>query len=193
MLKTLNKRVGALKKVSKIASFKSRKMIANGVILSSLIYLIPLWSGCESYLLNSLQIIQNKAARAVTKCGKRTPIKSLLAQCGWMSVAQLSVYHSLVLVYKILTTKSPAYLYSKLSVIPGISYYKTRFSQNQMNNHNINLGPDSQAEGDLANRSFKYRASRQWNNLPVKIREAENVNVFKEKLKTWVAENVPIK
>ena len=43
MFKILNKRVGALKKVSKTASFKTRKMIANGVILSRLIYLIPLW------------------------------------------------------------------------------------------------------------------------------------------------------
>ena len=159
MFKILNKRVGALKKVSKTASFKTRKMIANGVILSRLIYLIPLWSGCESYLLNSLQIIQNKAARVVTKCGKRTSIKSLLAQCGWMSVAQLSMYHSLVLVYKILATKSPAYLYSKLSVIPGISHYETRFAQSQKTNKNINLGSDSQAEGDLATRSFKYRAT----------------------------------
>ena len=115
MIKILNKRLNALKKVSKIASFKSRKMIANGIIISRLIFLIPWWSGCEGYLLKSLQIIQNKAARMVTKCGKRTPIKSLLNQCGWMSVAQLSVYHSLVLVYKILSTGSPRYLYSKLS------------------------------------------------------------------------------
>ena len=68
MIKLLNKRLGALKKVSKTASFKSRKMIANGLIMSKLVYLIPLWSGCEHYLLNSLQIIQNKAARVVTKC-----------------------------------------------------------------------------------------------------------------------------
>jgi hypothetical protein len=74
MLKTLNKRLGALKKVAKSASFKSRKMIANGIIMSKLIYLIPLWSGCETYLLNSLQVVQNKAARVVTRCGKRTPI-----------------------------------------------------------------------------------------------------------------------
>ena len=54
MLKVINNRLNALKKVSHATSFKSRKMIANGVIISRLIYLIPLWSGCEKYLINSL-------------------------------------------------------------------------------------------------------------------------------------------
>ena len=54
MLKILNKRLNALKKVSKVSSFKSRKMVANGIIISRLVYLIPLWSGTEQYLLKSL-------------------------------------------------------------------------------------------------------------------------------------------
>ena len=193
MIKALNKRLNALKKVSKTASFKSRKMIANGTIMSRIIYLIPLWSGCEKYLMNSLQIIQNKAARTVTKCGKRTAIKSLLSQCGWMSVAQLSVYHSLLLMFKILSTKSPRYLHSKLSGVQDLSHYKTRFMKNQKENQTIVLGADSQAVGDLATRSFKYRVTAQWNTLPVKIRQAETLRVFKKQLKDWVSENIPIK
>ena len=159
MIKTLNKRLNALRKVSRYASFKSRKMIANGIILSHLTYLICWWSGCEGYLINSLQIIQNKAARMVTKCGKRTPIKSLLNQCGWLSVNQLSVYHSLILVYKVLSTQSPKYLYMKLSGVQGSTSYTTRYIKNKKANQGIVLGQDSQATSDLARRSFKYRAS----------------------------------
>ena len=40
LLKSLNKRVGALRKISKTASFKTRKMIANGILISKLIYLM---------------------------------------------------------------------------------------------------------------------------------------------------------
>ena len=193
MIKALNTRLNALKKVSKTASFKSRKMIANGIIMSRIIYLIPLWSGCEKYLLNSLQIIQNKAARVVTRCGKRTSIKSLLTQCGWMSVAQLSVYHSLLLMFKILSTKSPKYLYTKLSGVQDVSHYKTRFITNLKENQTIILGADSRAGGDLATRSFKYRVTDQWNTLPVKIRQAGTLREFKKQLKGWVSENIPIK
>jgi hypothetical protein len=39
LVRSLNSRLGALKKVSKVASFRNRKIIANGVFLSKLKYL----------------------------------------------------------------------------------------------------------------------------------------------------------
>ena len=110
-----------------------------------------------------------------------------------MSVAQLSVYHSLLLMFKILSTKSLRYLYSKLSGVQDLRHYKTRFVKNQKETQTIVLGADSQAVGDLATRSFKYRVTAQWNTLPVKIRQAETLRVFKKQLKDWVSENIPIK
>ena len=188
MLKMINNGLNALKKVGKVASFKSRKMIANGIVISRILYLIPWWSGCEDYLIKALQIIQNKAARVVTKRGRRTPVKNLLKQCGWLSVAQLSIYPSLLLVFKILSTKSPHYLYTKLSTVSNFSY-NTRSTADK---DKIRLGIDSQAEAGLARSSFKYRASIQWNKLPQDIRQSETMKMFKPKLRKWVLENVPI-
>ena len=88
LVKELNKRLGALKKVCRVASFKNRKMIANGLIMSKLSYLIPLWAGCETYLMLALQRIQNKAARVVTRSSLST--SGHLSQCGWLSVRQLA-------------------------------------------------------------------------------------------------------
>ena len=42
------------------------------------------------------------------------PIQTLLCQCGWLSVSQLGLFHSLVTLYKVLLTQSPHYVYSKL-------------------------------------------------------------------------------
>ena len=67
LVRSLNTRVGALKKVSKVANFTNRKMIADGIFMSKLVYLIPLRGGSAKYLIKSLQTLQNKAARAVTK------------------------------------------------------------------------------------------------------------------------------
>ena len=67
LVKSLNTRLSALKLVGKVATFKTRKMLADGIFMSKLIYLISLWGGCEKYLIRSLQIIRNKAARVVTK------------------------------------------------------------------------------------------------------------------------------
>ena len=74
---------------------------------------MPVWAGCEKYLKKALQIIQNKAARTVTRLPFDTSVKKLLGQCGWLSVNQLGTYHSLVTHYKILQNKCPKYLYDK--------------------------------------------------------------------------------
>ena len=67
LIKMLNTRVKALQMIKKIADFKTRLMIANGILMSKLCYIIPVWGGCEEYLMSALQIIQNKAMRAVCK------------------------------------------------------------------------------------------------------------------------------
>ena len=71
-------------------------MIANGIYMSKLIYLMPVWMGCEEYLVNALQVNMNKVARLVTKLDIFTPTSILLQQCGWMSVKQLMAYQSIV-------------------------------------------------------------------------------------------------
>ena len=81
-MKALNKRLGALMKIQKWTSFNSRKLIANGIFMSKLIYLMPVWSGCEEYLVRALQVIQNKAARSVAKLSYFTPTKNILKACG---------------------------------------------------------------------------------------------------------------
>ena len=124
LLKSLNKRAGALKKISKFASFKTRKMIANGIYMSKLIYLMPVWMGCEDYLVNALQVNMNKVARLVTKLDIFTPTSVLLQQCGWMSVKQLMAYHSIVLLHKTLKNQTPSYLYQK--VTSSTEQYNTR-------------------------------------------------------------------
>ena len=89
-------------------------MVANGIFCTKLIFQISLWGGAAEYLLSSLQIIQNKAARQVTKRDKYTPIVELLCQCGWLSVKQLVFYHSVIQIYKTKQTSYPKYISDKL-------------------------------------------------------------------------------
>ena len=77
-------------------------MIANGILISKLIYLMPVWAGAEDYLINALQVCQNKAARLVTKLDIFTPSMVLMKQCGWLPVKQLMVFHIIVLLHKTL-------------------------------------------------------------------------------------------
>ena len=90
-------------------------MLANGIYMSKLIYLMPVWVGCEDYLVNALQVNLNKVARIVTRLDRYTPTTVLMQQCGWMPVKQLMVFHSLVLLHKTLQNRSPSFLYQKVT------------------------------------------------------------------------------
>ena len=114
MCTQLTSRINALNKVSWSANFQTRKMIANAIVMSSLVYIIQLYSNASDYILISLQVLQNKAARTVTRSGWRTSTAAMLRQIGWLLVKQLGVFHTLMLVFKISKTGKPGYLSSKL-------------------------------------------------------------------------------
>ena len=38
----------------------------------------------------------------------------------------------------------------------------------------------------LAQRSFRYRTTKIWNNIPNKIRNSQTINIFKRKVKKWL-------
>ena len=100
LLRNLTSRMNALSKVSRFASFKSRLMIANSIFNSTLTYMIAIWGGTDKYVIWALQVMQNKAARCVTRLHWFTSTKKLLLQCNWLSVRQLSTYHTALQVYK---------------------------------------------------------------------------------------------
>ena len=158
-------------------------MIADGILISKLSYLIALWGGCSSYLMNSLQIIQNKAARVVTKLDWSAPTKDLLKQCGWLSVNQLAVYHSVLMVHKVMQTKSPAYLYSMFN-----SQYRYRTRQCDSGIIKNMTCPHL----TLSSKSFKYQSSGHYNSIPKNIRAAQSLPQFKLLVKEWIKENISL-
>ena len=183
LIKSLGSRLGALKLVGKVASFRNRKMVAEGLIISKLSYLIALWGGCSNYLIRSLQVIQNKAARVVTRMDWYTPTEDLLKQCGWLSVHQLAVYHSVVLVYKVMKTESPAYLYSMFN-------FKYQYRTRQANSGVIKHMECPHLT--LSSQSFRYHGSGHYNGLPSSIKNSESLPQFKMKVKKWILENIAI-
>ena len=175
-----------------MASFKTRKMLANGLYISKLIYLMPVWMGCEDYLINALQVNLNKVARLVTKLDIFTPTAVLMKQCGWMPVKHLMAYHSLVLLHKILQQKSPAYLYKK--VTSGSQQYNTR----QAADNTAALaavGVTSQPsidipELELSGSSWCWASVKWYRQLPPSLQAEKKFNKFKTGLKSWVSQNI---
>ena len=183
MSNVLTSRMNALRKVAFTSSFKVRKMIAEGIIISNILYIITVYGGCSEYLLSLLQVIQNTAARCVTRLGWRTRVSVLLLQCGWLSVRQMVFYHTIVQLFKIKQDRKPVYLYDKISTEFD---YKTRLATSN------GIKENQKVKSDERKKSFTPRATRQWNKLPVSLRSVVNLKQFKKELKAYVRENVNI-
>ena len=112
IIKQLQTRLSVLKKIVNSANIDFSINIANAIFMSKLIYGIQVWGFCPKYLIQKLQILQNKAARLVlgNKSLKYNNTK-LMKEVKWLPVDKLVTLHMSKLCHQILNTVSPKYLY----------------------------------------------------------------------------------
>ena len=184
-IRQLNSRINGLSMVSSRADFSTRLMVANGIVMSKICYLIQLWGGCEKYLIHSLQVQLNKAARSVTRLSCFTSTRRLMDSCGWLSVKQLVIYQSVIMIHKTMKTESPSYIHSRLS---NPYTYRTR----QNTSGSIRQDETFSSKSSLPRTSFRYRGAHDYNQIPANIRNISNLTSFKVKLKQWIRRNISI-
>ena len=135
-------------------------------------------------------------ARSVTKRNTFTPTKMLMKECGWLTVKQLMVYHSLIQLHKTIQNQTPTYLYSRvtsqLSLLEEVEeagrtyYYQTR----QQAIGALRQLPRVEARLDLSERSWCWRAARSYHTLPARIKELTKLPKFKAELNTLVKQMI---
>ena len=69
VLPILRKQLGALYLLVKQLPKSSRQLLANGLFMSKLTYLVQLWGFAPKSVLKKVQVLMNKAARFVTGFG----------------------------------------------------------------------------------------------------------------------------
>ena len=65
IVKSLRSTLGTLTHISKHMSVSCRLLLANGLFLSKLLYLLPMWGGLPAREAKKLQVLINKCARMV--------------------------------------------------------------------------------------------------------------------------------
>ena len=160
--------------------------------MSKLIYLMPVWMGCEDYLIKALQVSMNKVARLVTKLDYFTSTSVLMKQCGWLTVKQLMAYHSIVLLHNTLKHQKPSYLYKK--VTSGTDQYNTRqaaqYSAALAAAGVTELAEVEQCELEVTSSSWRWTSVSWYNRLPADLRAENKLATFKTRLKDWVARTI---
>ena len=106
-----------------------------------------------------------------------TPSKHMFKELQWLSFPQRVNYNTCLLVYKSLNGQAPEYL--------SQSFTKT----SELHSRNLRSVDNDELRVPFANyfaKSFSVEGGKQWNALPIKIRQISNINTFKTNLRLHV-------
>ena len=168
VLPGIRRQLGQLKMMGRQLPRASRKILAEGLLMSKFIYLITQWGGATENYIGAAQRLQNKMARWVTDARAKTRISTLLEDTGWLSIRELTVYHSLLQCWKILRLQKPENMVEHLT----------------LDENNFITTPEPRIQFTLA--GFRWRVTRDWNSLPADIRTQRSLPIFKKAVKSWI-------
>ena len=168
LVKGLRSVLGALTHISHHLPIKSRLMLANGLFISKLLYLLPMWGGLPHRDAKTLQILMNKCARMVLGCGRKIRTRTLMLGCNWLYLRELVTFHSAVTMFKIVNIGTPVNIRNKLTVSPDKRVCTTV------------------ARLKIVKSSFRWRSVEIWNDLPQHIINIDKLSTFKKTLRKFI-------
>jgi len=137
-----------------------------------------LLSGLPTCLLHKLQLVQNAAARVVTRNKKGDHVTPLLIELHWLPVDKRILYKIMLTCFKALNDIGPIYISDLLTVStpnrPGL----------RSDDDILQLVLPKTRLKTYGDRAFSYYAVYHWNRLPFSIRASPTITTFKSRLKT---------
>lgn len=170
-----------LRNISKLRNMVSRndlELIIHAFVSSRLDYCNSLFTCLNKKELSRLQLVQNSAARILTRTNRRSHISPILKELHWLPVSYRINFKILVLTFRALHGQAPSYIGDLL-----LPYTPARALRSA--DQNLLMVPRTQFQTRGA-RSFQAVAPRLWNDLPLSLRSVASVGAFKTQLKTFL-------
>ena len=168
-------RIHIMRKLKFKLDRKSLETIYLSFIRPLLEYGDVIWDNCTQYEKNELDKVQNEAARITTGTTKLVSLDNLYKEVGWQTLHRRRQDHKITLFYKMFNQLTPVYLSSLIpQQVNAISHHNLR---NSNDIHTI------RSNTSLYHNSFLPSTLRQWNSLPVEVRQLNTLSSFKTFLK----------
>ena len=160
-------------------SLDDAKTLIHAFVFSRLDYCNALFCGLPKKTTDRLQLVQNAAARVLTKTKMREHITPVLASLHWLPVVFRIDFKILLLVYKALNSLAPSYL---LDCLP--KYVPNRPLRSST--AGLLAVPKKMSTKKHGEAAFCFYGPTAWNKLPLYLRQAASVDIFKAQLKTYL-------
>ena len=168
-----NGTLGFLRRNLKFCPEKLKETAYLSLIRSVLEYGATIWDPHLAKDINSLEMVQRKAARFVKHDYRRTSsVTAMLAELGWKNLADRRRELRLALLYKVT---------NDLVAVPASSIGLTKPYTKTRANHKFKYRT-LRANTNELKFSFVHRTIPEWNVLPAHIAEADSVTSFKARL-----------
>ncbi len=154
----------------------SVQLLVQALVLSRLDYCNALLAGLPACTIKPLQLIQNAAARVVFNEPKKAHVTPLFIRLHWLPIAAHIKFKVLMFAYKTTTGTAPIYLNLQVQ-----TYAPSRSLRSASERR---LVVPSQRDTKSLSRTFSWTVPSWWNGLPISIRTAESLAIFKKHLKT---------
>ena len=199
--KKISRSVGIMYKLKHYMNSKMLKNIYYSLIFSHIVYAIQIWGSACSTVMEKILVLQKKAVRIMSKhddvltfSGPLVSTNPIFKKLEILKVEDVFNFHILKFIYMCLNQSTPQNFHSWF--IPNYNIH----SYNTVSNTTINMRNYFEIEnvettnnihierGRLVNygaKLLKVLGPNLWNSVPLEIRNAENIFLFKKNLKLF--------
>ena len=185
LVSKISNKIGILHRLRQVLPQKALNQIYLTSIQPLFDYCITVWGPSSKTNVNTIQRLQNRCARAVTgDFSFETSVSYLIKSLGWMTIQERLHYFTSCLMYRCLNGISPRYLTDHFQYVYEYHKYNTRAATTCSD---LQV-PKSNAF--IFKHSLHYHGSKTWNQLPLYIRQSNNLMSFKKALKNTYNETI---
>ena len=176
IIRSANAHLRSLGRVRRYLDDATAAAAARALMLSRLDFANSLLAGIPARLMNRLQVVQNNAARLVTRTPSRAHITPVLQDLHWLPVRQRVFYEVMCLTYGSLNSTAPIYLNDLVA--------RRQHSRTLRSSADPSLLTVPRTKKEYGDRAFSAWGPRHWNSLPQGVRDSTDYKTFKKTLKT---------
>ena len=181
LCKTMNYYIHVLRRLNKIFPKQLLLKIYKSYVQSKLDYGLSIWGCTTEGNLDRVQRIQNFCARIMCKNYDYVNTRGidLVNSLKIQTIRQRRDYFLSVLMFKAIHGLAPHCLCNDVTMVVDVHGYNTRSSEN------MNLYVPKYTI-EICKRSFAYKGSMLWNDLPDEVKESSSLDAFKSNYRFYI-------